>query len=83
MKRMILVASLSLVCSLPCLADPPRFVTEEDFSCKDTADAVNYYIGMGEVKAIREMLGTVDDAKPHARASLEPTALVLLGQEGS
>jgi hypothetical protein len=68
MKRMILVASLSLVSSLPCLADPPRFVTEKEFSCKDTADAVNYYVGMGEVKAIKEMLGTVADAD--ARSSM-------------
>ncbi len=71
MNRLILLASLAaFLVALPCSADPPRFVREKEFSCKDMADAVNHYIDLGEEKAIREMRATVDDNEPHARPSV-------------
>src|SRR5436305_1046352 len=65
MNRSILLASATaLVVALPCSADPPRFVTKDKFSCKDIADAVNYYVGIGETKAVQEMRAVTDDADP-------------------
>src|SRR5437660_1148629 len=70
MNRPIVLAWLALlILNFPCRAEPPRFVRDESFSCKDTADAVNCYVDLGEEKAIRELRATVDDAKPHARPS--------------
>jgi hypothetical protein len=71
MNRLNVLAWLALLLvSLPCSGKPPQFVRDESFSCKDTADAVNYYVDLGEAEAIREMRATVDDAEPHARPSL-------------
>ncbi len=71
MNRPIVLAWLALLLvNFPCSADPPRFVREKEFSCKDTADAVNYYVNLGEAEAIGEMRATVDDNEPHARKSV-------------
>lgn len=66
MNRSIVLASISaFLVALPCSANPPRFVTEREFSCKDTADAVNYYVRLGEKDATKEM--TADTAKARRR----------------
>jgi hypothetical protein len=67
-----LIALIALAASLDirkCEAQVPNFVRDSQPSCKSFAEAVNYYVSLGEVKAVIELNDATKESRPLDLAS--------------